>query len=341
MAVKERPEKELNSITQGDLDALISEALEQEKAVERGEEPATEFVEELGGAQADSPAEGAGRESVEEERTDPVAQDDIEQLLQDVIDAEKTGPAKEERKERLSEGIDGGASDSGDAQPLPAAGERETQGTTSSKREMAQGPERPAGAAVTTPNEKEREVLPPDEPDEGAAVSDEGTREGRRSWYKSKILWISACALLFLAVAVLTFYFYYRPADNDIPKPVVLSFPVGPSSGNPASSAAAQALTIVTLDGFFVPAQPDREDITYLTADISIELAQDAASAHIKKYEPFFRKIVYDALGGVIRAEEESKFDQLSVKKAIRKALNDVLPERPVKRVDFKTFSII
>ena len=90
--------------------------------------------------------------------------------------------------------------------------------------------------------------------------------------------------------------------------------------------------------GFIIPAPLKRKDITYVAADISIELTTEKAVTLIKDYAPFYRNIIYDVIGDALKALDKSKISEISLKISILKALNSTVPERSVKNVIVDTF---
>ena len=78
--------------------------------------------------------------------------------------------------------------------------------------------------------------------------------------------------------------------------------------------------------------------MTYVTADISIELATSSATRLIKDHSAFYRNIIYDVLKQALTVRDKSKINEISLKIAILKALNSTLPERSIKDVIVSTF---
>jgi flagellar basal body-associated protein FliL len=144
----------------------------------------------------------------------------------------------------------------------------------------------------------------------------------------------------------------FKPARTD--QPMVQSFSIHqqPSGSESASvnvldevvdleEATSMATPhFVKLKGFLVPAPLQRKDLTYATVDISVKLTTSSATRLIKEHTAFYRNIIYDVLKRALTSRDKSKINEISLKIAILKAINDALPERSVKDVIVDAFII-
>ena len=157
-------------------------------------------------------------------------------------------------------------------------------------------------------------------------------------WAPQKQFWIVIGMVCTFGVAINGLLWICNRSPVDSAKPVVLSFPVVQT---PVVSPAATFLTSprsVLLKGFIVTAPLKRKDITYVTADISLELTTERAVDLIKDHAPFYRNIIYDVIHNALKALDKSKISEIGLKIAILKTLNGAVPERSVKDVIVHTF---
>ncbi len=193
----------------------------------------------------------------------------------------------------------------------------------------------------------------PDEPD----VLDEPDGSNEPAAQKSKrgikkLLWVaSPVALIICGVLGFSLFSYLRKqADEGQQK--VQSYPIARQKSGKKTETVKILKKVLNLDApapvtvahfielkkFLVPAPTQRKDLTYVTADISIELATSSATRLIKDHSAFYRNIIYDVLKQALAVRDKSKINEISLKIAILKALNSALPERSIKDVIVRTF---
>ena len=325
MVMAETEEKNTDFISQDDIDSLLSqddeEDLEAETAVAEAMPEETEPA-------VESEASGEKKDS------DFISQDDIDSLL---------SQAEEE-----------------DLEAENAAAEAMLAETEASDGESSKEPDQLLdGGGVEEDDEiSDRVILEdvpdvPDEPDESdeSDESDEPAAQKSRWGIKKLLLVASPVALIICGVLGFVFFSYLRkPADEG--QQAVQSYSIArQESGKktetvkilkeavnldePAPVAAAH---FIELKKFLVPAPMQRKDLTYVTADVSIELTTSSASRLIKDHSAFYRNIIYDVLKQALTVRDKSKINEISLKIAILKALNSALPERSIKDVIVSTF---
>jgi flagellar basal body-associated protein FliL len=162
------------------------------------------------------------------------------------------------------------------------------------------------------------------------ACEDKAPARGR--WLFSRTLWTVAAVLLILMSTVTSFYFYKHQTPSRGAATGPQAFPIS------QTSAAAQAFDPsgaagLTLKGFVVPAPPDKKGVAGLIVDVELALFDAAGAAEIKKYEPYFRSLVYGSLFDALADPKHPEIDELALMARIKNSLNRALPQENIRRV--------
>ena len=157
-------------------------------------------------------------------------------------------------------------------------------------------------------------------------------------WSLHKDFWITLSAVFFLGTTLNGSLWMYNKRSLRVISPEVLSFPVVNTPMATAPTTFRMSPRAITLKGFLVPAPVERKDLTYITADVSIELTHSKAVSLIKAHAPFYRNIIYDVIKRVLGDLDKSKISEISLKIEILKALNGSVPERSIRDVIVDTF---
>ncbi len=157
-------------------------------------------------------------------------------------------------------------------------------------------------------------------------------------WFLHKDFWITLSAVFFLGTTLNGSLWMYNKRSLRVISPEVLSFPVVNTPMATAPTTFRMSPRAITLKGFLVPAPVERKDLTYITADVSIELTHSKAVSLIKAHAPFYRNIIYDVIKRVLGDLDKSKISEISLKIEILKALNGSVPERSIRDVIVDTF---
>ena len=190
----------------------------------------------------------------------------------------------------------------------------------------------------------------PDEPDDTEELDDPPDQTGK--WGIKKLLLVaSPLALIVIAIlGVVVFSIFRKPAGEgqrtiqtfsivqQEPEKKTGELKVLNEVLNLDSPTASTAAHFIELKKFLVPAPTQRKDLTYVTADISIELTSSSAIRLIKDHTAFYRNIIYDVLKQALTVRDKSKINEISLKIAILKGLNSALPERSITDVIVSTF---
>lgn len=301
----ETEEKDTDFISQDDIDSLLSQAEEEELEAENTAAEAT-------------PEETEASDDESSPETEPDPDPDPE-----------SDPKPDSEPEIESEASD--AEEDLD-QLLDGAGVEEEDDKISDRVILEDVPDEPDA---------------PDEPDE----SDEPAAQKSKWGIKKLLLVASPVALIICGVLGFVLFSYMRkPADEG--QQTVQSYPIAQQESGKKTETVKILKEAMNLDApapiteahfielkkFLVPAPTQQKDLTYVTADISIELTTSSATRLIKDHSAFYRNIIYDVLKQALAVRDKSKINEISLKIAILKALNSVLPERSIKDVIVSTF---
>ncbi len=153
-----------------------------------------------------------------------------------------------------------------------------------------------------------------------------------------KDFWITLALVCMLGSGFNLLLWRHNKSSLEGVEPRVLSFPVVDTAAVAGPLTFRDNPRAITLKGFLVPAPIKRKDLTYVTADVSIELTHLKAVSLIKVHAPFYRNIIYEVIKNTLRSLDKSKISEISLKIEILKALNGSVPERSVRDVNVDTF---
>ncbi len=165
------------------------------------------------------------------------------------------------------------------------------------------------------------------------------TSPGRQIWALQKDFWITLSVVFLLGAGVNLLLWFHSTRSHHVFKPEILSFPVVNTVSETAPLTFRDDPRSITLKGFIVPAPMQRKDLTYITADVSIELTHSKAVSLIKAHAPFYRNIIYEVIRGILNSSlDKTKINEIGLKIEILKALNGSVPERSIRDVSVDTF---
>ena len=316
-------EKDTDFISQDDIDALPLQAEEESIEAESTDVEAEGAEEENTGPEAEGVEEentGAEAEGVEEESTG------VEAVLED-----REESSEPETLQSVPET---------DSDPSPAA--------SRSDDDVDQILDDAGIEEDGDPEISDRVIL------EDVPVEAEDPPPTTPLRVKKKLLLVAAPVVLSVCGILGYVLFSYLVKSVQPDQPMVKSFRITPNmSENGTDGDTVEGLTevvdtdearsvsaahFVALKRFLVPAPARRKDLTYVTADISIQLTTSAATHLVKEHSAFYRNIIYDVLKQSLVSRDKSKINEISLKIAILKALNSALPERSIKDVIVDTF---
>ncbi|MCW7752367.1 hypothetical protein OOT00_00005, partial [Desulfobotulus sp. H1] len=339
---KEKPQglepSEDDFILQDDIDKLLAgvdkeatggDSLESDPLISR--EDIENLLEDV---ETGGDGDGGGGEDV----LDLISQQDLEKLMQDVGVEEKAPerenvvePVFEEGKEVLSqEDLDAllqdveGSSDADISMDFSFPGKSIEESAPSSE------PVKPAPAGSLPPEEDRVVLMPPD--------------ENNRNKGKAGKKWIMALAAGLAALIIAGGGGVWLLRSPELPTPV------GPMAEAPVPVAAEQgevrdvlsplpSFISLAVPGFLVPSSPGVAHAAYLVADLSVDLAPEAARRF--EAEPArFRDVVYQSLKRIVDASAKTEITEENLQNELMDALNQSFRERVVLRVVFTHFSI-
>ncbi len=171
-------------------------------------------------------------------------------------------------------------------------------------------------------------------------------------WYKSKLVVAGISALIVLGITVPVSYFIFFSKE-----------PVQPEqpSYQPVPQLATQThrdIDIETVDidlkapqmefqkrgnlvlqDFVILASDFSKEVTYITADISIDYSDQRAYHEINNNISFYRDLIYDSINKSLVSEKRDEVTEADILWIVETTLKKVLPGQYIDRVTFKSFS--
>lgn len=112
-----------------------------------------------------------------------------------------------------------------------------------------------------------------------------------------------------------------------------------PQAPEPELPSVPEIFTI-SFDGFVVLSSVDPKRPIYLNADLSIDTVNPESADFMKKYQAYIRSIIYEGIERALDANGKTKIKVAFLQKAVRDALNEVLPGRGVGKIVFTNLAI-
>jgi hypothetical protein len=181
-----------------------------------------------------------------------------------------------------------------------------------------------------------------------------------KGWYKSKLVIAGASALLVLGIAVPIAYFLFFKGEAPAPQgaDLVVQQAVSQAPGGMPDASVAAPATVETveitveqplpkisgnmvLSDFVILAPVESREISYLSADISIDYSDQRAYHEIQNNLSFYRDLIYDSIKKrLLVTKEQQEVTEADILLVIEATLNKVLPGNYIDRVSFKSFKI-
>ncbi len=365
-AESQEDEEYPNFISQEMLDGLLKEAEQEEPDVASGSEEAQAKTDEgdveglvsqsdIDDLLKDVNEDGGDQEGEDDEGL--VSQSDIDDLLKDVN--EEGGDQEGEDDESL-------VSQSDIDDLLKDAGELEDESFNEEDDDESLVTQEDIDDMVTAFREEEEEETSGDttvegeqndtvileESDSTIDASGEELGKGKRPWYVSKIVAACSAAALVLIITSISLFILLRSSDDESKRAEAVApvneYDSGPSPGMPDPGSGMPGVveervagTSIVLEGFIIMAPADKKGVTYMTADLSIDLKERVFAKRVEKHKSFFRSIVYEVLNNAIIAKESSKITEDDLAADIIKAFENALMKDSVNKVLFDKFALI
>lgn len=185
------------------------------------------------------------------------------------------------------------------------------------------------------------------------------TSDSASQWYKSKLLIACACVLLVLGITVPVVYFIFSSDKPVEPRSIVSYAPATPAPvtvEKPPATPVEQDASIETVDvnvsepveyrqsgnmilqDFVVLASDTSRELTYITADISIDYYDQRAYHEINNNLSFYRDLIYESISKSLASEKRDETTEDDILWIVETTLKKVLPEQYIKKVSFKSF---
>lgn len=170
-------------------------------------------------------------------------------------------------------------------------------------------------------------------------------------WIKKKLVLAFASFLVLLGIAVPISYFFFF-SSSEKPAEVVVSMPqppvVSPQREIGIDTVEAPVKPLVedknpgnmVLKDFVILAPDISIQMTYVTADISIDYADQKAFREIRKNLPYYRDLIYDAISKSLVVEKQENITEAEILSGIEAALRTALPGESISRISFLSFKI-
>lgn len=168
-------------------------------------------------------------------------------------------------------------------------------------------------------------------------------------WYKSKLVIACVSALIVLGITVPITYFLFFSGG---PGKEVQPEPVAKIAAQASRDIAIETVDIniktppdvnrtpgnMILRDFVILAPDVSKGMTYITADISIDYADQRAYHEIQNNLSFYRDMIYDSVNKSLVSEKGDQITEADILLIVETALKKALPEQYVDRVSFKSF---
>ena len=191
--------------------------------------------------------------------------------------------------------------------------------------------------------------------DDEVAVKPKKKKAGA-PWYKKKLVLASFSLLIILGITVpITYFFFFSGGQKP---PEIVSVPEKPVSApekpvvNTQKEAAIHTVEVpvkqpmenkkpgnIILKDFVILTPDISKGMTYVTADISIDYADQKAFQEIQNNLSYFRDLIYDSIRKSL-VENREKITEAEILSMVETTLKKVLPGNSISRVGFISFKI-
>ena len=199
--------------------------------------------------------------------------------------------------------------------------------------------------------EEEEPVVLEGDDDEPVAESEKKKvkKKSKTGFLKSRLVIACASGLLVLGIVVPVSYFFFFSSD-----PGSEAVTASPVAGIPAQTHREIIVDTVTIDlqevrmdrkpgnlvleDFVILAPLRSRELSYITADISIDYSDQRAYHEINDNLSFYRDLIYDSLRKSLAADEGNEVTEADMLEVVEMTLRKVLPVHYIERVSFKMF---
>jgi len=167
-------------------------------------------------------------------------------------------------------------------------------------------------------------------------------------WYKSKLVIACASALIILGITVpLTYFIFFSgKPDKDAQQNITIQYAVETSGEivvDTVDMPVKKQINIKSSGNMilkdFIILTPDlSSDMAYITADISIDYADQKVYHEIQNNLGFYRDLIYDSINNSFAMEKKVEITETDILGVVETTLKKVLPGHYISRVSFKSF---
>jgi pilus assembly protein FimV len=340
-------------VTQDALDELVSNFDNADVSESEPEPVVLDEIDDSEGAGSGADEEPESSDSsgvtvLDFESDDEVTQDDIDSLLLESDDDLEDGEEDEDEDLLISQD---------DIDTLLMAADQEDEDVLGDLmdddiEDILEGEQENAEDAPGTDGDIEggadKVVLEDDDLPEDSAQDKSGIKSG---WYRSKLVIAGISAIVVLGITIPAAYFLFFSGTPEQAAPVQddsFALPAQDSGENmdiqtvsidiQSQPVAMKKSGILVLKNFIVLTPDTGNDLTYITADISIDYSDERAVNEIEGNLSFYRGIIYDALRKTLALKNQDKIVQSDLLFIIENKLKKALPGPYIDRVSFKSF---
>ncbi|NOX34985.1 MAG: hypothetical protein GXP56_14865 [Deltaproteobacteria bacterium] len=172
----------------------------------------------------------------------------------------------------------------------------------------------------------------------------------RSGWYKSKLVVACMSALIVLGIAVPSTYFIFFSGKPPGQEPR-LATPVANLASDTQREIEVETVDInvktqpdikkpgtMLLKDFVILAPDLSKDMTYITADLSIDYSDQRAYHEILNNLSFYRDLIYDSINKGLASGKREDITEADILRIVETTLKKVLPGHYINRVSFKSF---
>lgn len=184
--------------------------------------------------------------------------------------------------------------------------------------------------------------------DEVAVKPKKKKKKAGSPWYKRKLVLVSASLLITLGITIPITYFLFFSGGQDAHE--VVSAPENPVE-TVKSEVEVQIVEApvkqpeeikqpgnIILKDFIILAPDTSKDMTYITADLSIDYADQNVHQEISNNLSYFRDLIYDSITKSMAIENRDKITETEILSMIETTLKKALPDNSISRVSFLSF---
>jgi len=203
------------------------------------------------------------------------------------------------------------------------------------------------GDSFAEDDNEDQVVLEGDDEKEVAAPEKKKAKSTSR-WYRSKLVIACASVLIILGITVpITYFIFFSGGSN---KEAQLE-PVQKLAAQTQREIEIETVDInmktqpdikkpgnMVLKNFVILAPDISKDMTYITADISIDYSDQRAFHEIQNNLSFYRDLIYDSINKSLISEKRQNITEADILWIVETSLKKVLPGHYIDRVSFKSF---